>query len=201
MATEELGATEGQVGLAWRSAFSEKNLIMRIALFALLALPCVVPVNAETLTGTARIIDADTVEIAVEKVRLEGIDAPESRQTCKRDGKRYDCGKEATSALRVKIGKASITCKGDTRDQYDRLIAVCYLDDLDLNRWLVRQGHALAYRRFSNGTLPPKMRPGKPSVVSGKDNLSSRGNGAKASGWTDPTELRELRHCGFQKEI
>ena len=49
----------------------------------------------------------------------------------------------------MKIGKASITCKGDTRDQYDRLIAVCYLDDMDLNGWLVRQGHALAYRRFS----------------------------------------------------
>ena len=80
-----------------------------------------------------RIIDADTVEIAGEKLRLEGIDAPESRQTCKRDGKRYDCGKEATSALRVKIGKASITCKGDTRDQYDHLIAVCYLDDIDLS--------------------------------------------------------------------
>ena len=122
---------------------------MRIALFALLALPCAVSASAETLTDVARIIDADTVEIAGEKLRLEGIDAPESRQTCKRAGKRYDCGKEATSALRVKIGKASITCKDDTRDQYDRLIAVCYLDDMDLNGWLVRHGHALAYRRFS----------------------------------------------------
>ena len=122
---------------------------MRIALFVLLALPCVLPVNAETLTGAARIIDADTVEIAGEKLRLEGIDAPESRQTCKRDGKRYDCGKEATAALRVKIGKASISCKGDTRDQYDRLISVCYLDDMDLNGWLVSQGQALAYRRYS----------------------------------------------------
>ena len=110
--------------------FSENIQIMRIAL---LALPCAVSASAETLTGAARIIDADTVEIAGEKLRLEGIDAPESRQTCKRDGKRYDCGKEATSALRVKIGKASITCKGDTRDQYDRLIAVCYLDDIDLS--------------------------------------------------------------------
>ena len=122
---------------------------MKIALFALLALPCVVSASADTLTGAARIIDADTVEIAGEKLRLEGIDAPESRQTCKRDGKRYDCGREATSALRVKIGKASITCKGDTRDRYDRLIAVCYLDDMDLNGWLVRQGDALAYQRFS----------------------------------------------------
>ena len=49
----------------------------------------------------------------------------------------------------MKIGKASITCKGDTRDQYDRLISVCYLDDMDLNGWLVSQGHALAYRRYS----------------------------------------------------
>ena len=55
----------------------------------MLALPCVVPASAETLTGGACIIDADTVEIAGEKLRLEGIDAPESRQTCKRDGKRH----------------------------------------------------------------------------------------------------------------
>ncbi len=58
---------------------------MRITLFALLALPCVVPASAETLTGVARIIDADTVEIAGEKLRLEGIDAPESRQKCKEE--------------------------------------------------------------------------------------------------------------------
>ena len=107
------------------------------------------PASAETLTGAARIIDADTVEIAGDKLRLEGIDAPESRQTCKRDRKRYDCGKEAAAALRVKIGKASITCKGDMRDQYDRLISVCSLDDMDLNGWLIRQGHALAYRHYS----------------------------------------------------
>ena len=126
--------------------------IMRIFWFALLVLACVVPASAQTLTGQARIIDADTVEIAGERLRLEGIDAPESRQTCKRDGKRYDCGKEAASALRVKIGKSSITCQGATRDQYDRLIAVCYLDELDLNGWLVHQGHALAalaYQRLS----------------------------------------------------
>ena len=62
---------------------------MRITLYALLILLCVLPVSAETLTGEARIIDADTVEIAGEKLRLEGIAAPESRQTCKRDGKRH----------------------------------------------------------------------------------------------------------------
>ena len=123
--------------------------MMRLTLFTLLTLLCVLPASAETLTGEARIIDADTLEIAGERLRLEGIDAPESRQTCKRGGKRYDCGKEASAALREKVGKSSITCIGDTRDQYDRLIAVCYLHDLDLNRWLARQGHALAYRRFS----------------------------------------------------
>ena len=49
----------------------------------------------------------------------------------------------------MKIDKAFISCKGDTKDQYDRLISVCYLADMDLNGWLVRQGHALAYRDFS----------------------------------------------------
>ena len=132
---------------------------MRIALFVLLALPCVLPASADTLTGAARIIDADTVEIAGEKLRLEGIDAPESRQTCKRAGKRYDCGKEATSALRVKIGKAFITCKGDSRDQYDRLIAVCYLDDMDLNGWLVRQGKALGWTDPTRRLEYNKVRP------------------------------------------
>ena len=65
MATEDLGATEGRVGLAVaQRVFSEQIPIMRIALYALLILLYVLPVSAETLTGEARIIDADTVEIA-----------------------------------------------------------------------------------------------------------------------------------------
>ena len=123
---------------------------MRSLVVAALPLLCVTPTSAETLTGLPRVVDADTVEVDRERVRLEGIDAPESRQTCKRGGERYACGQEATSALRSEDRRAAvITCKGDTRDRYKRLIAVCYLDGMDLNGWLISRGHAIAYRRYS----------------------------------------------------
>ena len=54
------------------------------------------PSDAATLTGDADIIDGDTIRINGIPIRLYGIDAPESRQTCERDGKSYACGKTAS---------------------------------------------------------------------------------------------------------
>ena len=54
---------------------------------------------AATLTGRADIVDADTIKVGAIPVRLYGIDAPESRQTCERDGTPYGCGKQATRTL------------------------------------------------------------------------------------------------------
>ena len=109
----------------------------------------------ETLSGAARVIDADTIEVggevAGERVRLMGIDAPERGQHC-RDGaaRSYPCGAEATAALRCRIGGADVRCEASGRDGYGRAIAVCFAaDGVDLNGWLVREGHALAYRHFS----------------------------------------------------
>jgi len=102
------------------------------------------------ITGKPRIVDGDTIEIAGERIRLHGIDAPETKQTCKDDdGKEWRCGQEATFALLFMIGYHWITCKGDERDRYGRLIAVCYAGPYDLNAKMVRQGWALAYRRYS----------------------------------------------------
>ena len=58
-------------------------------------------------------------------------------------------GKMPPLALANLIGNHWITCKGSTRDRYGRLIAVCYAGDHDLNAKMVRQGWALAYRRYS----------------------------------------------------
>ena len=78
------------------------------------------------------------------------IDAPEADQTCAdKDSKPWACGQEATFALLYMIGDHWITCKGDERDRYGRLIAVCYAGPYDLNAKMVRQGWALAYRRYS----------------------------------------------------
>ncbi len=106
--------------------------------------------QAETLTGRPYIIDSDTVRVSGKHIRLEGIDGPERNQRCRdRTGKDYDCGLVSTVALKTKIGKNSITCKSTTRDRYGRFLGICYLDNLDLNGWLVKNGYALAYIRYS----------------------------------------------------
>jgi len=104
------------------------------------------------ITGKPRVIDGDTLEIAGERIRLHGIDAPEFEQTCVADGKRWHCGLEAASALAFKIARGWVTCQGEDRDKYGRAIAICYAGGVggpELNAWLVSEGWALAYRRYS----------------------------------------------------
>ena len=52
------------------------------------------------LTGTALIVDGDTITISGNKIRLSGIDTPEKDQTCRRAGIMWRCGYEATESLR-----------------------------------------------------------------------------------------------------
>ena len=81
---------------------------------------------------------------------MHGIDTPEKKQICIRKSKKYSCGKEATNALKIKIGSKSVTCKvQDKLDRYKRYVGVCFLEDVNLNKWMVRNGHAVAYRRYS----------------------------------------------------
>jgi endonuclease YncB( thermonuclease family) len=107
-----------------------------------------VPSHAD-ITGKPLIIDGDTIEIAGERIRLHGIDAPESEQKCTAGGEEWACGKESTFALARIIETHWVTCKGDKRDRYGRLIAVCYAGGKDINAAMVRGGWALAYRRYS----------------------------------------------------
>ena len=112
------------------------------------------PASAD-LVGKPRVIDGYTIEIAGERIRLHGIDTPETKQTClDKIGKHWRCGQEATFALANLIGDHWITCKGTERDRYGRLIAVCYAGDFDLNAMMVQQGWALAYRRYPMDYVP-----------------------------------------------
>ncbi len=102
------------------------------------------------ITGKARVIDGDTIVIAGERIRLHGIDAPELKQTCKTSkGKEQLCGQLAKQNLERLVKGQDVTCKGDKRDRYKRLIAVCYAGPFDINETMVADGWALAYRKYS----------------------------------------------------
>ncbi|SFD70150.1 thermonuclease family protein [Methylobacterium sp. 13MFTsu3.1M2] len=122
---------------------------MRTAVAALLLLtgPALA---AEPIVGRASVTDGDTVVIRGTRIRLHGIDAPESAQLCQDvAGKSYRCGQVAALALADRIGEASISCEPRDTDQYGRTVAVCRKGDEDLNAWMVSQGYATAYQRYS----------------------------------------------------
>ena len=129
------------------------DLVAALGTAALIATALSSAPGTETIAGNPRVVDGDTLhfEPLGERVRLVGIDAPESRQWCTDgDGDRYRCGAAAARALETRIAGRPVRCEGDRRGSYGRRLAVCYsADGVDLNGWLVSQGHALAYRRYS----------------------------------------------------
>jgi endonuclease YncB( thermonuclease family) len=115
-----------------------------------IALATAATAHAQTLVGQATVIDGDTLEIHGERIRMAGIDAPESRQLCiGADAKAYRCGKVAAFALADYIGRATITCDGKSRDRCKRLVATRFIGAADINAWMVEQGLAVAYRKYS----------------------------------------------------
>ena len=99
--------------------------MLRLTLTLILLLP--MSAAMADITGKPRVIDGDTIEIAGERIRLNGIDTPEARQTCLDEaGKRWRCGQDATFALANMIGTHWITCKGDKRDKYNRLVCLIH---------------------------------------------------------------------------
>lgn len=106
------------------------------------------PLAAETLEGPVRVIDADTIDIgAAASIRLLGIDAAEMGQTCKRaPGEVIDCGVVATEGAVKRFAGRHATCEVSGRDRYDRVLATCRVDGVDLGAELVRSGLARTYR-------------------------------------------------------
>jgi endonuclease YncB( thermonuclease family) len=105
--------------------------------------------SAEQIAGVAAVIDGDTIDIHGRRIRLAGIDAPESGQLCEMAGQPYRCGQHAALALADHVMGQVVTCRQRGIDRYGRIVAVCQVADTDLSRWLVTAGWALAYRRYS----------------------------------------------------
>jgi endonuclease YncB( thermonuclease family) len=152
-----------------------------------IALTCCLSAEAaDTIRGRASVIDGDTLEIAGKKIRFHGADAPESSQTCKdRQGNEYRCGQRAALALADKIGSGPVSCEARDTDRYGRIVAVCSQRGIDLNAWMVEQGHALAYRQYSKDYVPQEeaARAAKRGIWSGSFTPPSeyRRGAAKAS--------------------
>lgn len=111
-------------------------------------------VMAAELVGVASVIDGDTIEIQGERIRLNGIDAPESRQTCEdASGAPYRCGTVSANALAEWLAQSRPTrCEAKSRDRYRRWVALCLrADGASVNRWLVQNGLALDWPRYSKG--------------------------------------------------
>jgi endonuclease YncB( thermonuclease family) len=105
---------------------------------------------AGEISGAPKITDGDTIKILNKRIRLYGVDAPEKKQICIKNSQEYRCGQEATNALIKKVNEKTVVCKvQDKLDRYKRYIGVCFLGDIDLNNWMVRNGYAVAYRRYS----------------------------------------------------
>ena len=96
-----------------------------------------------------RIVDGDTIHIDKIKYRLHGIDAPEMKQLCKIKEKSYKCGVKSKEFLVSIIGNQSVKCNKKDIDRYKRIVAECYVGKTNLNKELVRNGWALAYRDYS----------------------------------------------------
>ena len=103
------------------------------------------------VSGNARVVDGDSLELGGRRIRLFGIDAPESQQDC-RDGRGrfYACGVKARDALADAIGRAAVSCT-PVGESYDRDVAICTAGGRDLSETMVRQGHALELAQHTRG--------------------------------------------------
>lgn len=106
--------------------------------------------SASLIAGTPIVMDGDTIRIGEERIRLKGIDAPESAQSCQRtDGSEWRCGTASTQALSNLIAGRAVRCEMQGKDRYNRSLGTCWLGDIDINGWMVSHGWAVAYRRYS----------------------------------------------------
>ena len=115
--------------------------------------------NTEIISTTKVIItDGDTIKFNNKKIRLHGIDTPEIKQLCKnKEGKDYKCGIKAKLALINLIFNQQVKCNIHGTDKYKRLIATCFVKDININKWLVKEGWALAYRKYSKDYVKEEL--------------------------------------------
>ena len=109
------------------------------------------------ITGKAKVTDGDTIKINNKNIRFSGIDAPESyffgkKQSCILNNIKILCGNLSKEKLVEKIGNQIVICKLEkNKDQYSRLIGECFINNESLSVFMVRNGYAFDYPKYSDG--------------------------------------------------
>src|SRR6266436_10178686 len=122
---------------------------LRFACALILCLLAAPPLAAQEVTGVPQIVDADTIYLNSFKIRLNGIDAPETDQFClDARGQNWTCGIEATSRLRAFSGNRPWACHLAGTDRYGRSLGSCKVGGGGRFRWVGPQRRGVAFRRF-----------------------------------------------------
>ena len=124
---------------------NKRKAIFLISIFLLVFLITINDIKSQEL----KVVDGDTIHLNSEKIRFTGIDTPELEQTCIKDGIKNSCGLIAKQILINKIGNNNVECIREGRDQYQRTLAECFVNDESLSSFLVKSGYAFAYRKYS----------------------------------------------------
>ena len=129
---------------------NKKKVILVISISSLIFFLNFNQVSSQEL----RVVDGDTIHLNGEKIRFTGIDTPELKQTCIKEGVIYPCGVTAKEILIVKIADNKVECISEGKDRYKRTLAECFVNDESLSSYLVRSGYAFAYRKYSKKFIP-----------------------------------------------
>ncbi|CAD0363161.1 thermonuclease family protein [Xanthomonas perforans] len=101
------------------------------------------------ILGAAQVVDGDTIDVAGQRIRLYGIDAPELAQNCMHATGQWDCGRRSALWLQQLISTNELSCISKGSDRYGRIVATCTMGDLDVASEMVSNGWALAYRSIT----------------------------------------------------
>jgi endonuclease YncB( thermonuclease family) len=138
--------------------------------------------------------DGDTY---VMHFRSQGIDTPEKKQLCERNGACYPCGQEATKALKALTMEGRkfkrLRFKVWTTGRYGRPIVTAYDGEKDIHLELVRQGWAVAYRKY----LPAEL---APAYLAAEAEAKEAGRGLWAGEFIMPSKWRRGKRLACEKQ-
>jgi endonuclease YncB( thermonuclease family) len=127
-----------------------------------------------------------------ERIRLLGIDAPETKQTClDKAGVPYACGLEAKQSLEKIVGRDPVKCLAAKRDQYSRILGVCFDEKTgqELNKELVVEGEAIAYQQYSK------------AYVTQEESAKQLGKGVWKGKFEKPWEFRKQKRAAATRAV